>query len=241
MEKNSWKVRKIIRKLMEVKTVEDEYSLTYGKYSRSLARRYSYNLRLKLVKKVLEITNSEIILDIGSATGDYSIDLKENGFKVVCVDINYKYLKIAKKKDRNLPVVMADACTLPFKDCSFDAVTILNALRYFNNPLLALKECNRVLKNGGSLILICHNKFCPDTFLTKKGGAKYLSLREIERLLKESNFKIVNKDMLFIPPPFIPRFLLNIVTGLGWKLNKTFFKNIFPEIFIHAIKEGHNR
>lgn len=218
--------------------MEDEYSLMYGKHSQSLARRYSYNLRLKLIKESLTGNNCNVILDIGSATGDYAMDLKNSSFEVICVDVNLRHLKIAKRKDTDLFVGAADASFLPFKDGSFDAITILNALRYFSDPLLSLKECNRVLKSDGNLVLICHNKFCPDTLVTKRGGARYLSLKKLKELLEKSNFKVPNEELLFIPPPFIPKILLNITLNLGAKLSRTHLKNIFPEIFIHAVQEG---
>lgn len=217
--------------------MKDDYSLTYGKHSKSLARRYSYHLRLKLVKKALVNNNCDTVLDIGSATGDYAIDIKESGFKVICVDINLEYLKIAKRKDMDLFVVAADASALPFRESSFDTVTILNALRYFSDPLLSLRECNRVLKSNGNLILVCHNKFCPDTLVTKRGGARYLSLNELKNLLKKANFEVVSEKLLFIPPPFIHKpLLLDIVLNLGEKLSATPLRNVFPEFFIRATK-----
>lgn len=218
--------------------MEDEYSLMYGKHSRSLARKYSYNLRVKLVKKAMNDNNCNPILDIGSATGDYAMDMKNSGFEVICVDLNLRHLKIAKRKDKDLFVGAADGSFLPFKDGSFNAITILNALRYFSDPLLSLEECNRVLKTDGNLILVCHNKFCPDTLVTKRGGARYLSLKKLKKLLEKSNFKVFSEELLFIPPPFIPELLLDITFNLGAKLSRTHLRNIFPEIFIHAVKEG---
>ena len=216
--------------------IEDGYSLTYGKNSQHLPRRHSYDLRLKFVKETLTKNNCNSILDIGSATGDYAIDIKNSGFNVICADINVESLKIAKRKEDDLAASAVKASVLPFKRDSFDAIMILNALRYFGDPLLPLGECNRVLKNDGNLILICHNRFCPDTLITKRGGSEYLTLNKLKGVLKKSNFEILKEDLFFVPPPFIPGPLLNTTLNLGTKLNRLHLKNILPEIFIHAVK-----
>jgi len=216
--------------------MKDEYTREYGKYSELSARRYSYKKRLDLIKNILRKKKCKNLLDVGSATGDYAIDLKKDGFDVTCVDINPNHLSVLKEKDKNLQVVGVNVLSLPFEDEFFDAIIILNAFRYFDNPSMSLKECNRVLKDEGHLILIDHNKFCPDTFLVKQNDVvKYFSLRELKDLLYKNSFKVFHEDSLFIPPPFTPKFMLNlnlnILAKFGWIL-----KGIYPEFIIHAIK-----
>jgi ubiquinone/menaquinone biosynthesis C-methylase UbiE len=218
--------------------MKDSYSLSYGKYSKYPARRYSYNLRLNFVKKALTECNCNIILDLGSATGDYDIDLKDEGFCAILVDVNSKCLRIAKNKDKNIIIVNANACSLPFNASSFCAVIIINALRYFDNPLACLRECNRVLKNKGCLIIIDHNKYCPDTLLIRHDVVRYFSLKELKELLHRSGFKLIENYMLFIPPPFAQGYILNLILKISSKLNKLqFLKKIYPEIYIQAIKK----
>lgn len=215
--------------------MNDNYSQDYGKGSVQLARRISYEKRLNLIVNLLNKFNCKKILDIGSATGDYAIDLKNNGFEVVCVDIDPNRIEILKNKDADINAIQADVSFLPFNNNIFDAIIILNAFRYFENPELALKECSRVLKAEGNLILIDHNKYCPDTLWVKQNDVReYFSMNRLKSLFDKSDFHINSFDYLFVHPPFTPKFLLKY--DLSTKgLNKV-IKMIYPEILIHGRK-----
>ena len=47
-----------------------------------------------------------------------------------------------------------DAHALPFRNEEFDGVILFDTFHHFENPLVALKECIRVTKPGGRIILI---------------------------------------------------------------------------------------
>ena len=51
------------------------------------------------------------------------------------------------------PKVAADALRLPFKDDSFDAVTVSFGIRNFNDTVVALREMARVVKPGGRMVI----------------------------------------------------------------------------------------
>lgn len=214
------------------------YTSVYGKNSRSHARRFSYNLRLEIVWEIIKKYGYENILDIGSADGDYGIDLIKKGKNVTCLDINHKHLTAAKKKSNNIFLIRGNAENLPVRSNFFELIVILNAFRYFDNPAKALKECNRALRKDGGLVIVCHNKFCPDTLITKRGGAKYLTMKRFNALLKKTGFVVFQEKMVFIPPPQTPEALLNPMNKISKILDKTGFgiERIYPEIFIHAVK-----
>ena len=214
--------------------MDDEYSIQYGKESVLVSRRYSYNIRLNLLRTALNKKNGYII-DIGSASGDYSLDLFDISTKIICFDINLKNLKIARNKDNNLSPIYGDAHTLPFKNESIDAIVIFNAFRYFNNPKYFLNESYRVLKKEGSLILIEHNKYCPDSLFIKKNVVYYYSLKQIKRLIQGTNFKISDEKILFIPPPLKSKCIFKFILWTGQKIMPA-FEFFYPEFFIHAIK-----
>jgi demethylmenaquinone methyltransferase/2-methoxy-6-polyprenyl-1,4-benzoquinol methylase len=168
--------------------MQDKHSLKYGKNSIYPARRYSYNLRLSMLQQ--EVKGSSHILDIGSATGDYDIDLKHDKNVIVSLDINMDSLKIASKKGNIVSYLNGDATQLPIKSGSFNNIIILNAFRYFSRPLDAIKECYRILKPGGKLLIIDHNKYCPDTLLEKRYVVKYYSAGEIRKMMITSGFRM---------------------------------------------------
>ena len=53
---------------------------------------------------------------------------------------------------KQLKFEVADATCLPYENNSFDVVIIANALHVMPEPQKALKEIDRVLKDGGLLI-----------------------------------------------------------------------------------------
>ena len=53
--------------------------------------------------------------------------------------------------------VQADACLIPFKDKVFNRVVAWCVFEHLLNPFDFLKECNRVLKAGGSVVIVTDN------------------------------------------------------------------------------------
>jgi len=217
--------------------LEDTYSQEYGKQARSFARRYSYSYRLKLIGEVLKDHKCGKLLDVGCATGDYGIDLTKDkeGLQCFLVDINRNNLLIALHKNKKAFYIQARTENLPFRSESFDFMLMLNTLRYFESAETGLAEANRVLKTEGKLILIDHNKFCPDTFIRGKDVKRYFSRNYIKNLLGENRFVIQDIRMIFTLPPWVAHFTVNKLTKLGENL-KPLFGSIYPEMFIETIK-----
>ncbi len=86
------------------------------------------------------------ILDVGCADGPLRSELLA-GPLVVGLDA-----AAAMACAHPAPAVRADAARLPFVDASFDAVTALNVLYHLADPRPALREAQRVLRSGGTLV-----------------------------------------------------------------------------------------
>jgi SAM-dependent methyltransferase len=50
-------------------------------------------------------------------------------------------------------LIVSDTSSLPFQDCIFDTVSIIAALNHIPNRQEVLKECHRLLKSGGSIVV----------------------------------------------------------------------------------------
>ena len=105
------------------------------------------------------------VLDIAGGTGDlglaFSKKVGSTGM-VVHTDINEEMLKTGRDRlvDLNvvLPTLVCDAEKLPFKDASFDRVSVAFGLRNMTHKEIALKEMCRVLKPGGKLLILEFSK-----------------------------------------------------------------------------------
>jgi demethylmenaquinone methyltransferase/2-methoxy-6-polyprenyl-1,4-benzoquinol methylase len=91
------------------------------------------------------------VLDVACGTGDLSLTLFEStGARVVGTDFCRPMLQIAAAKlAREIPLIEGDALNLPFREASFEAVTIAFGLRNLASVENGLAELRRVLKPGG--------------------------------------------------------------------------------------------
>jgi len=101
------------------------------------------------------------ILDVATGTGDSTLALLKRGAAVVSSDFTIPMLAIGLEKfkrcdkaDLVLGSVGADAQYLPFRDSSFDAVTICYGIRNVERRGQAYAEFLRVLKPGGRLVIL---------------------------------------------------------------------------------------
>lgn len=85
------------------------------------------------------------ILDFGCATGDYCLELKKLGFECVGVDINERYIEIAREKGVEAYVIKEH---LPFEDRSFATVILIEVLEHVPHPGKVLEEAKRVARKN---------------------------------------------------------------------------------------------
>lgn len=105
------------------------------------------------------------VLDIAGGTADltalFTEQVGETG-QVWLTDINNAMLTIGRDRMLNegvaIPVAQCDAEKLPFPDIFFDHVSVAFGLRNMTHKEIALKEMLRVLRPGGSLVVLEFSK-----------------------------------------------------------------------------------
>jgi ubiquinone/menaquinone biosynthesis C-methylase UbiE len=103
---------------------------------------------------------SPLMLDVATGTGRLPVAmLSHMDFqgRVIGIDLSRRMLANAAQKfdgyqDR-VTLVWCPAERLPFADNTFDVVTCLEALEFMPNPEVVVRECVRVLRPGGELLL----------------------------------------------------------------------------------------
>ncbi len=129
-----------------------------------LNRVISFGIDIKWRKKVVNIVkknNPDTILDIATGTGDLAINLAEtNATKIIGLDISSGMLEIGKEKikkknlESKIDMILGDSENMPFKDNSFDAITVAFGVRNFETLENGLKEIFRVLKPNGTFVIL---------------------------------------------------------------------------------------
>lgn len=175
------------------------------------------------------------ILDFGCATGDYCLGLGRLGFECVGVDINAKYIKIAREKGVEAFVVKGH---LPFDDNSFDTVIMFELLEHVQDPGKILEEAKRVARknilitvpNCGSLEILRSYGLIYDHFLEMDHN-NFFTKKDLENLLARNfkKFKVEEKEPILLGKAGLPWWLRKPVSLL-YKL-KFIKTNIYYRLF----------
>lgn len=103
----------------------------------------------------------KVILDIATGTADFAIAcVRLNPAKITGIDISEKMLAVGRTKiqkkdlENQIQLLKYDSEELPFKDNSYDAVTVAFGVRNFEHLQKGLREIYRVLSPGGCVIIL---------------------------------------------------------------------------------------
>jgi SAM-dependent methyltransferase len=153
------------------------------------------NLRTQVIAsmygygKILECLNKGWkVLEVGVAG-----DPKPGGnYKFFGVGNDYKTLDISAEFD---PDIVADICDTGLEGASYDLVILSQTLEHIYDFRKAVKECSRILKKGGWLIIDCPFYY---PYHAEPEFADYwrLSPSAMTKVLLEVNFQIESCQLL---------------------------------------------
>ena len=136
---------------------------------------------MKYIHKYLDQMDkpkSEIrILDVGAATGRYSVPLSDEGYDVTAVELVKHNLARLKAKGSAVKAYQGNAMKLKrFEDNSFDAVLVFGPMYHLHEreeKLKALSEAKRVTRPGG-IIFVAYimNEYSVITYAIKEKHIK---------------------------------------------------------------------
>ncbi|MFI6687588.1 demethylmenaquinone methyltransferase [Streptomyces sp. NPDC050485] len=136
----------------EVATMFDDvaahYDLTNDVLSLGQAR-----LWRKEVAKAVDARPAQKVLDLAAGTATSSQPFAAAGAYTVPCDFSLGMLRVGKQRHPHMPFTAGDATKLPFRDDTFDAVTISFGLRNVQDTEGALREMYRVTKPGGRVVI----------------------------------------------------------------------------------------
>jgi demethylmenaquinone methyltransferase / 2-methoxy-6-polyprenyl-1,4-benzoquinol methylase len=107
-----------------------------------------------VVARELKVQPGDIVLDLAAGTGASSVPIEALGAHAVACDFSQGMLSVGRQRHPALSFVAGDALNLPFRDRTFDAVTISFGLRNVADVDLALREMARVTRPDGRLVVL---------------------------------------------------------------------------------------
>ncbi len=107
------------------------------------------------LRRLLTLTGAERALDAGTGAGALAIALAPLVAEVIGVDLVPELLEQGRKRaPANVELVEADATALPYASDTFDLVCTARTLHHVARPELVLAELTRVLRPGGTMLVI---------------------------------------------------------------------------------------
>jgi len=154
-----------------------------------------------VIMRMLELKEEEVLLDAGCGGGFFTYEIAKRCKISIGIDWNLsKGLSFAVSKQPKVAYVRGDVQSLPFASKRFDKILLSSVLQMVEDDKALLKECHRVLKGKGILVLsvpieysylkkLSHLK--PQ--LKKRFGAQgkgYYDYDKLVKLLRNESFEI---------------------------------------------------
>lgn len=115
--------------------------------------------------RVLESEHPKLILDIATGTADLAFAaMKLHPEKIFGVDISSDMISIGRDKikkrklQQTIELIESDSENLLFEDNKFDAITVAFGVRNFEHLEKGLREMYRVLRPGGTVVILEFSK-----------------------------------------------------------------------------------
>ena len=199
--------------------IEGEQAKFYDKMTRD--HRIS-EMKRQAKEVAMYIKEGDCILEIAPGAGYLSIELAKLGkYKITGMDISKDLVEIcirnAKEAGVKIDFMQGNVSNMPFNENAFNFIICVLAFKNFKEPLKSLQEMYRVLKPGGTALIIDLNKQATMKVTKKvaenmglKGLKAYVaaaiqrsgaySKKEFETFISETEFKdyeIKNNDIGF--------------------------------------------
>jgi ubiquinone/menaquinone biosynthesis C-methylase UbiE len=134
----------------------DGAAAAYDEWYESPLGTFADRVERRAVFELLAPQAGELILDLGSGTGGYTLELFRRGARAVGVEPSTGMLAVAQ--ERRAPAggpsyVRAAGEALPFRPYAFDGVIIVTTLEFAADPDALLSEAVRVTRVGGRVVV----------------------------------------------------------------------------------------
>ena len=192
--------KKRLRKLVEFKGINRGDT---PKYKRSVEKHYdgpagavlSVASKVSLHEPLLghllksgkfDVSRFQNILDIGSGAGQilgHLVKLANPTARLIGFDLSHEMLRRARTRVRSdrPSYISGDMTKLPFADESFDCITCGWVIEHPPDPAPGLREFERVLEPGGSLLLLATEDTVAGAFTSRTWKCRTYNRRELEQ------------------------------------------------------------
>lgn len=105
------------------------------------------------ILSLLGPANSRRMLELGCGIGAFLADARDAGWTMSGLEINTEFPEFCRKELGIEDVKIGLVSDPPFSEASFDAAAMLDVLEHTYDPVNAVRQCARLLKPGGVLVV----------------------------------------------------------------------------------------
>ena len=164
------------------------------------------------------------ILEAGSGIGNISRLFIERKFSITLSDIMSDYILRLRRSFGNDPhvdgIVQLDlsspdiSAEYPELAGQFDTVVALNVIEHISDDALAIRNCRKVLRNQGRMIILVPAfQFLFNSLDTDLQHYRRYTKKTITKLMEENGFKVIHKSYF------------NFMGMVGWYISGVLMKN----------------
>lgn len=178
------------------------------------ARWYDKNTRktrLAEMKRYAAAVSSEIrdgssVLELAPGPGYLAIELAKLGkYEIVGLDVSRDFVQIARRNAEEAGVSVefrhGNAACMPFPEITFDFIVCTAAFKNFKEPLAALNEMHRVLRSGGTALIVDMNRDVTDSKIQEY--VRGMGSKGAEGLLMKLMFKHFLRNGAYTEEEFV--------------------------------------
>ncbi len=180
-----------------VRDMFDTIAPRYDLVNRLMTFRLDVRWR-RLSRETLALAPGSVVLDLACGTGDFAVDLAEDGHRPIGVDLSFGMLASART---GAPLIQGDLLSLPIADGSVDAAVCGFALRNLVELSPFFDELARVVRPGGRIALLDVSQ--PDLAIMRWGHSLYFNkvVPRIGGLLSDrSAYAYLPRSVSYLPP-----------------------------------------
>lgn len=117
-----------------------------------------HHFKLKILKKLFKRHFQGNVLDVGCGLSLFTAYDQKWNFSIYAGDCVHALMKARKNERPDISWLVFDASHLPFKSNIFDSLFAGEIVEHLPEPESGVKEWNRVLKKGGTLVVTTPNR-----------------------------------------------------------------------------------
>jgi ubiquinone/menaquinone biosynthesis C-methylase UbiE len=141
-----------------------------------------------------ELPQAGDVLEVAPGPGYLAIEMAEGGaYRVTGLDVSRTMVELARANAAEAGVEVdfrrGDASAMPFADDSFDLLTCSAAFKNFSEPHKALGEMYRVLRPGGTALIVDLHRDVPMSEIRKYFSG--MGLGTVERWMTVASFRFM--------------------------------------------------